>query len=463
MGALVTRRRLRMAGIAAVLLACGKSGPVTTVPVPVEPIGAGARPIPPPPPPPVVIAPPVARPPVPPAPSAPVPRRDPTTSIIRVAILTAATQVRLSAAGTWILLDSDGVTLLANGGPAEAWEVTRQGRRLRGSSTNGVRSAVSDGPWVARATTPDGFLTVDGKRYRGEIGFFASDTGVVVVNRLLMDDYLAGVVPLEIGPRTPAESAAVQAQAVGARSYAFVKIDAPRNASYDLVGTVFDQVYGGVDAETPSATAAVQSTRGLVLLYAGRVVNAPYSAVCGGTTAEQQDVWRAPQEPYLKRVSDRVPGTDRHYCDISPRFSFTRTFTSAEVDAVIARYLSQYVTVPAGGAGHVRRVGIESRTPGGRVAVLSVSAERGTFELLANDIRFVFRNPAGEILGSTNFSVETTAGSDGGLASLTFRGTGFGHGIGMCQWGAIGRARAGQDFRTILTTYYQGTTVGLAP
>jgi stage II sporulation protein D len=380
-----------------------------------------------------------------------------------VAIATAATQVRLGAAGTWILLDSDGVTLLASGGQAEAWEVRREGRRLRGSNPNGVRTAVSDGPWLARATTPGGFLTVDGKRYRGEIGLFASDSGIVVVNRLLMDDYLAGVVPLEIGPRTVAESAAVQAQAVGARSYAFVKVDAPRNPSYDLVGTVFDQVYGGVDAETPTATAAVQGTRGLVLLFAGRVVNAPYSAVCGGTTAEQQDVWRADAEPYLKRVSDRVPGTDRSYCDISPRFSWTRAFTSAEVDAVIARYLSEYVTVPSGGAGHVRRVNIESRTPAGRVAVLSVSAERGTFDLRANDIRFVFRSPTAEILGSTNFSIESTMGADGALSRLTFRGTGFGHGIGMCQWGAIGRARAGQDFRTILATYYPGTTVGLAP
>jgi len=70
------------------------------------------------------------------------------------------------------------------------------------------------------------------------------------------------------------------------------------------------------------------------------------------------------------------------------------------------------------------------------------------------------RAPGGEILNSTSFNVEATTGRDGAIARLVLRGTGYGHGVGMCQWGAIGRARAGQDFHTILRTYYPGTTVG---
>ena len=79
--------------------------------------------------------------------------------------------------------------------------------------------------------------------------------------------------------------------------------------------------------------------------------------------------------------------------------------------------------------------------------------------LRGNDIRYVLRAPGGEILNSTAFSVETAEARDGSIARLTLRGTGYGHGVGMCQWGAIGRARAGQDFLTILRTYYPGTTV----
>jgi stage II sporulation protein D len=161
-------------------------------------------------------------------------------------------------------------------------------------------------------------------------------------------------------------------------------------------------------------------------------------------------------------VSDRIPGTaDRYYCDISPRFSWTRSFSSEELDAAVRAYLASYTTVPSGGAGHVRGATVESRTASGRVARLLIAAERGNFALRGNDIRYVLRIPGGEILNSTYFSVQTESRGDGGLARLVVKGNGYGHGIGMCQWGAIGRARAGQSARFILATYYPGTSVGL--
>lgn len=90
-----------------------------------------------------------------------------------------------------------------------------------------------------------------------------------------------------------------------------------------------------------------------------------------------------------------------------------------------------------------------------------VETDRGSFALRGNDIRFVMRTAGGAILNSTYFSVAAKH-ADGGLAGgVVFRGRGYGHGIGMCQWGAIGRARAGQSFRTILATYYPGTSLGL--
>jgi len=200
----------------------------------------------------------------------------------------------------------------------------------------------------------------------------------------------------------------------------------------------------------------------MVLKYNGRVVNAPYHSTCGGETAEPDEVWRSGNEPYLRRVSDRIPGaSDRYYCDISPRFGWTRSFSSDELDAVIRAYLSAYAAVPAGGAGHVRGATVESRTASGRAARLVITTERGNFALRGNDIRYVLRSPGGEILNSTYFSVQTESRSDGALARLVVKGNGYGHGIGMCQWGAIGRARAGQSARGILATYYPGTSVGL--
>jgi len=159
-------------------------------------------------------------------------------------------------------------------------------------------------------------------------------------------------------------------------------------------------------------------------------------------------------------VSDQIPGTDRFYCDIAPRFRWTRTLDGETLRATLVRYLATYTATPGGYPGTPRDIQVDTRTPSGRVGTLKIATDRGNYVLRGNDIRYVLRAPGGEILNSTSFNVEATTGRDGAIARLVLRGTGYGHGVGMCQWGAIGRARAGQDFHTILRTYYPGTTVG---
>jgi len=384
---------------------------------------------------------------------------------VRVALATAAQGAVLSGTGAFRLFDEGNTMLVRARGP-DAWSVERRGRRLR-AVRQGTATSWSDGVITLRPDRDDEFGVFAGQRFRGAIRVIASDTGIVVVNVLPVEWYLRGVVPLEIGgPRGGNEEAAVEAQAIAARSYTVVRLAAmeggsARNANYDLLSGVADQVYGGADVEQPFSNRAVARTIGLVLRYNGRVVSAPYHSTCGGETAEPDEVWRSGGEPFLQRVSDRIPGTaDRYYCDISPRFSWTRSFTGDELDAAVRAYLATYAAVPRGGAGHVRSAAVESRTPSGRVSRLILAAERGDFALRGNDIRYVLRSPGGEILNSTYFSVQAETGRDGRLARLVVKGNGYGHGIGMCQWGAIGRARAGQSARAILATYYPGTTVG---
>ncbi|HJQ19573.1 MAG TPA: SpoIID/LytB domain-containing protein, partial [Gemmatimonadaceae bacterium] len=255
--------------------------------------------------------------------------------------------------------------------------------------------------------------------------------------------------------------AALQAQAVASRSYAYVRGMDGRGV-YDVRSTIVDQVYGGVDVENDAASRAIDATRGLVLRYQGRVVDAPFHSTCGGTTAEPSEIWRTGGAPYLQRVSDRIGRSDRFYCDIAPRFRWTRSLTSGQINAALEHYLKSYATVPGGHPGSVRALGVGGRTASGRVATLDVETERGIFTVRGNDIRYVMREPGGEMLASTYFSVEPEY-RGGTLARVTFRGQGYGHGVGMCQWGAIGRARAGQSFRAILSTYYPGTIVGPLP
>ena len=281
---------------------------------------------------------------------------------------------------------------------------------------------------------------------------------MVVVNRLGAEEYLRGVVPLEIGERTPDERAAVEAQAVAARSYAYTHIGA-RGNRYDMVATVDDQVYGGVEAERTISDIAVASTSGLVLRYAGRIASAPYHSTCGGVTAEPAEVWNGEsRSPYLRRVSDRVPGTDHFYCDRSPRFTWTREMSGDAVVASLDRYLRGRGN--AGSVGRILDVRVESHTASGRVGVLAIETDKGTQRLRGNEIRYALRSAGGDILYSTYFSVQAPERSGDAVTRVILRGGGNGHGIGMCQWGAIGRARAGQDVRAILQTYYPGTSVG---
>jgi stage II sporulation protein D (peptidoglycan lytic transglycosylase) len=380
---------------------------------------------------------------------------------IRVLLASTAAATRISSAESFVFVDGRDQHVLAHAPANQQWRVERDGARVRAVRPDGVPTIWVSGTLIARSEhgVP---LAVGRRPYRGELRLSSGDSGIVVVNALAIDEYLRGVVPLEMGSRVAAESAAVQAQAVAARSYAFIRLAPDGARPYDVTSGVLDQAYGGVAAERPIATDAIASTRGLVLMYGGRAVNAPYHSACGGSTAAASEVWRSPDEAYLQSVSDRIPGTDRYYCDRSPRFNWTRVIEGATLEAALARYLATYTAVPGRAPGAARDVAISARTRSGRVGMLTITTARGNFLLRGNDIRFVLRPPGGEILNSTYFSVETTAAGDGTLARLTIRGAGNGHGVGMCQWGAIGRARAGQDFRTILRTYYPGTILSTA-
>ena len=389
--------------------------------------------------------------------SAPRGPRDASSRVVRILLASRQPQVRLTADATWRMYGSDGVTLLALPEPRERWVLEQDGRLVSARRDDARAVPLRESPIVVRPLEPGGTIGFNGKRWRGELAISATDEGLIVVNRIRMDDYLRGVVPLEIGTGAASDVAAVQAQAITARSYAVTHLGTTRRA-YDMTATVQDQVYGGADVETHVGNLSVAATEGLVLLYGGSVVNAPYHANCGGSTAEPQDSWRTTAAPFLQRVSDQIPGTNRYYCDKAPRFRWTRTFGGDELRQAIARYVR---TLPggSGGIGAVTNVSVTSVTSAGRVGTLTVDTDRGRWALRGNEIRSALRSAGGDLLYSTYFSVDAATGR-GGVQSLTLRGGGNGHGVGMCQSGAIGRARAGQDFRTILRTYYPGTSVG---
>lgn len=375
---------------------------------------------------------------------------------IRVALI--ASSPKVSATREFVWLQPDGRTLIARGRRGEPWSLeSGAGMHVRAVRPDGVPT-----PWqrsLVMRSNDGGFVTVNGKRFRGHLVVTApTENTLNVVNHLPLEDYLRGVVASEMGSRPRGDSSALQAQAVASRSYAYVRLNG--RGDFDVRATVVDQAYGGVDVENEGANAAIDATRGLMLRHQGRVADALYFSTCGGSTAEAPEVWRTAGSAYLQRVSDRIGSTDRYYCDAAPRFRWTRTLSQTQLNAGLAQYLGSYANVPRAGPGSARHVAVRGNTRSGRVATLEVETDRGAFPVRGDDIRYVMRLPGGEILPSTYFSVQPEYGSDGLLDKVTFRGRGNGHGVGMCQWGAIGRARAGQSFRAILSTYYPGTSVG---
>jgi stage II sporulation protein D len=382
---------------------------------------------------------------------------------VRVALHTDVPRVTLGGTGEWRLYDQNGGSVLVRGDAGDAWSVVPDRNDLRAERSGGQRTPRRAAPFVARPASKGSFVTVNGRAFRGEIVVTRGKKGLVVVNRLPLEDYLRGVVPLEIGHRTTDERAAVEAQAIAARSYALAHLRTDAARAYDLLSTVSDQVYGGASAETEVSDAAIESTRSLVLTYNGRVIAAPYSANCGGRTAAAEEVWGGGSSEYLASVSDRqTGGGDHFYCDIAPRFRWTRVFSQKDLAQALERNLRTFTTVD-GNIGAVTDLRIDHRTTSGRVGSLVIITENGRYTIRGNDIRFVLRTPSNEILPSTMFSFDMDRDGEGHVQKLTVTGSGNGHGVGLCQWGAIGRARAGQSARTILKTYYPGTAVTVLP
>lgn len=317
----------------------------------------------------------------------------------------------------------------------------------------GARNATDPTPAYAVRAEPagDAPLTLGDSPYRGAIEVFAvEESGLNAVNELPLEDYLLGVVPIEIGPRNASELAAVAAQAVAARTYAVSHLRAREEMGFDVFGTVEDQAYGGMAAEREESTRAVRATAGRILMYDGLPIRAMYHSTCGGRTAPVEDVLDREPAPYLRSVSDRAPdGTD--YCSISPRYRWVEELGPRDLNGRIRSQVRRIFGAPAEHTGDLLGVRIAERTSTGRVRALALRGTRSEFVLERLDIRIALQNDEGRILGSTDFDIAIRPDD-----VIELRGRGYGHGSGMCQWGAIGRARAGQDWETILATYYPG-------
>ena len=306
--------------------------------------------------------------------------------------------------------------------------------------------------------TENRYVVANGRRYRGRINVTSGRGGLTVVNRVNAESYVAGVVGPEIGARRPDEVAAVLAQAVVSRSFAIKNRGRWEAFGFDAYADTRDQVYLGVAVESNQVWDAVRQTAGQIVTYDGAVIDAFFHSTCGFSTAGVEEAFATAQtRPYLRPVSDeRSKG--HYYCDISPRFRWHEEWDATKLRAILSRTLPGVTPLSGDGLQRITDVTVSRTTRSGRVGELRIVFERGDVRIPGPDVRSVLRPEADRMLASAAFQLSVTK-TNGEVTRVTAAGAGSGHGVGMCQWGAIGRARAGQDYRKILTTYFPGTKI----
>lgn len=349
----------------------------------------------------------------------------PKDKIIRVLIAEGIPQVRI---------DSPLPLKFGNNGVNYAATETKTvivGTRNGHMTLNDSRIA---GEEISISSSSDNRISVNGRPYRGHIRIRkGSRTGLDVVNMLPLESYLYGTVPKEMSPQWLPE--ALKAQAVAARTYALYQMSKSGSRHFDVYGTTASQVYGGAAAETERTNRAVDDTQGLILLHDGQLVLAYFHANSGGMTEDAARVWSA-EIPYLKAVRD-------DFSLQAPGCVWKRTFNLQEIREALKRSGVEI--------GPIEKITVDRISPTGRVMKFRLIQEGEDVILNGNEFRLKI-SPT--LIKSTYVTLSQHS------REISFEGKGYGHGVGMSQWGAYMMAKEGRSFRDILLHYYRGVEIG---
>ena len=329
------------------------------------------------------------------------------------------------------------------------------------SGKNLVKVNTSDTPQAARI-------------YGGSLRLQPNAHGeFTLVNQVPLETYLRGVVPYEIGANAPPQ--AVAAQTIIARTYALRNLRRFAVDDYQLCATVHCQVYKGLNDANPISDRAISKTAGLVLTYENELIDALYSSTTGGVTAGFEDTWNGSERPYLQPVIDapkpfwdlnKYPLSNekafRHFIGLTQGFNETgrqgvfrwrKTRSIADLNRDLRQYLRK-TRHSLADFGTIESMSVARRARSGRILTLNIQTDLGTVQLHKNEIRSALEPPR-----STFFYLEPIFDRTNGLDGYRFVGGGFGHGVGMSQYGSYNLAKLGWSAEQILAFYYPQTTL----
>jgi stage II sporulation protein D len=315
-------------------------------------------------------------------------------------------------------------------------ESISQGRRLLSVAIRALPEGLALGekivPFVGVRIEPESRATIslNGKRLRGTLEIVRqSDLTLLVVNHVSLEDYLRGVLSKEAPDYWPKE--ALKAIAIAARTYAVYQRFLREGVDYDVTGDVMSQDYGGKTAEKASTTRAVKATEGWIMMYNGQLFPAFYHSTCGGMTEHARVMGRFNLEPLRGGVACSL-------CAASPFFKWQRRLTKADVNWALRNS-------PHGSIGPIRKMDVTKRTASARAEEIAIDGRQRLLRLSGYDFRSLF---GFDRIRSPMFSI-TQMGD-----AFILEGRGWGHGVGMCQWGAAELARRGFSAAEILAFYY---------
>jgi len=345
---------------------------------------------------------------------------------IRVAILQDATSLNLKVSGHYEIIDSVTQEFLSSGYNLKTTVTTYKNGILLGNIT-------SNTPKLFIKTNESGIILINGRRFRGNLELIKKDNaGLSVINYIDLEDYIKGILYHEVSHYWPMET--LQTQAIVSRSYAVYQMQENKLKDYDVTSDIYSQVYGGKTSERGRTNKAVELTSGQILTYQDKVVPAYFHAVCGGHTEDASLLWNTDIPP--------LKGVPCNFCKDSPRFNWHYVLTLEEIEKKL---------VNAGlKMRGIKNITILGKDKSGRITDLNMVSNKKDLKISAKD----FRNIIGpNIIKSTNFSVNVIK------HDAVFEGVGWGHGVGLCQWGAYFMAKQGYTTEQILKYYYPGTDV----
>jgi stage II sporulation protein D len=286
---------------------------------------------------------------------------------------------------------------------------------------------------VAALRFLSGETIINGRRFRGGLEFIKDAHGrFSLVNHIDLEDYIKGILYHEVSHYWPME--ALRAQAIVCRTYAVYQKELNSGRPYDLTSDTYSQVYGGRTSERYRSSIAVRETRGFILTYKGKAVPAFFHATCAGHTQDASLLWNIDM-PALK-------GIKCDFCKNSPHYKWNYVLSAQELKGKLNK--SGYAVKD------ITNAAVSCRDNSGRVIYVEISASADLLKIPADKLRIIL---GPNIIRSANFTV-TLLGSD-----VVFEGLGWGHGAGMCQWGAYFMAKDGRGYKDILNYYYPGTKI----